>query len=185
MMLIGRSEPPPKHRIIFTLYNFSVVIALLTLLLQRFEVAVDGFSLVLQPGGAVLKSISRRRGFRIRHCVVNFAVDPNKNIRGLTDFLNDELSEIFSEKLGEIKNGKNREEEEKEEKEEMKLATEGLSKSFRNMAASTTRRQRCVTGKFPLYITVEENPTRKWLFSRTTKSSNSIATLRLLVNGTR
>jgi len=181
MMLIGRSEPPPKHRIIFTLYiNFSVVIALVNLLLQRFEVAVDGFSLV-QPGGAVLKSISRRRGLRIRHCIVNFAVDPNKNIRGLTGFLNDELSEIFGEKLGEIKNGINREE---EKKEKMKLATEGLSKSFRNMAASTTRRQRCVTGKFPLYITVEENPTRRWLFSGTTKSSNSIATLRLLVNGT-
>lgn len=40
-----------------------------------------------------------------------------------------------------------------------------LSKAHRSMMAKTSnmRRQRFVTGKYPLYVTVKQNPTKKWL----------------------
>ncbi|KAL7440168.1 hypothetical protein ACHAXM_007054 [Skeletonema potamos] len=40
-----------------------------------------------------------------------------------------------------------------------------ISKAHRSMMAKTSnmRRQRFVTGKYPLYVTVKQNPTKKWL----------------------
>jgi len=96
--------------------------------------------------------------------------------RGILEILDDEVSDLILEKMGKHI--------QTEPTKRYKYATEGLSKSHRSMFATTTRRQRCVTGKYPLRITVIENPTRKWLSSSSTRSSNSIATSQLLVNGT-
>mmetsp|Transcript_15227 Transcript_15227/g.21716 ORF Transcript_15227/g.21716 Transcript_15227/m.21716 type:complete len:704 (-) Transcript_15227:49-2160(-) len=65
--------------------------------------------------------------------------------------------------------------------------TAGLSKFHRSIVASVSRRQRCVSGQYPLYLTITDNPTRKWLSSgssTSSKFSNSAATSEMLVNGT-
>jgi hypothetical protein len=54
---------------------------------------------------------------------------------------------------------------------------EGLSRYYQNILSRTSEQQRFVTGKYPVIVTVVENPTRKWL-------DKSAATLQLLVNGT-
>lgn len=60
--------------------------------------------------------------------------------------------------------------------------TAGLSKTYQNLMASTTRRQRFVTGQYPLFVTVRENPTRKWLGQA--KRGAPAATSEVLINGT-
>lgn len=62
------------------------------------------------------------------------------------------------------------------------LATDGLSPYFQGMLSRINDRQRFVTGKYPLIVSVQENPTRKWLnLGRTGETtSNSM----LLVNDT-
>jgi hypothetical protein len=52
----------------------------------------------------------------------------------------------------------------------------GLSKLHRSILSRTQQRQRFVTGRDPLYVTITENPTRKWLGAAETE---------ILVNGTR
>lgn len=122
---------------------------------------------------------------KIRHRSPLCAGGTSLNSRGILEILDDEVSERILEKFG-----KNIQDIYKpigareEPKKRYKHATEGLSKSHRSMFATTTRRQRCVTGRYPLRIAVIENPTRKWLSSGTTRSSNSMATSQLLVNGT-
>eukprot|EP00536_Pseudo-nitzschia_multiseries_P008844 jgi/Psemu1/199154/e_gw1.232.77.1 len=65
-----------------------------------------------------------------------------------------------------------------------------FAKSFRNILArkrNNHHRQRFVTGQFPVIVTVEENPTQKWLnLGRSRRNSNEpeISTAVVLVNGT-
>ena len=54
-------------------------------------------------------------------------------------------------------------------------ALDGLSKFHRSILSRTTERQHFVTGQYPLTVTVQENPTRKWL---------SQAKTEILINGT-
>ena len=61
------------------------------------------------------------------------------------------------------------------------LGTEGLSRFHQSIMSRSTDRQRLVTGKDPLLITVEDNPTRRWLGSGRDETA---ATSHLLVNGT-
>lgn len=56
-------------------------------------------------------------------------------------------------------------------------AGEGLSRYYQNILSRTSEQQRFVTGKYPVIVTVVENPTRKWL-------DKSAATSQLLANGT-
>jgi hypothetical protein len=53
---------------------------------------------------------------------------------------------------------------------------DGLSNIYQNILSRTSGRQRFVTGKDPLLITVEENPTRRWIKNTGTAS--------ILINGT-
>jgi hypothetical protein len=57
------------------------------------------------------------------------------------------------------------------------LAGQGLSRYFQNILSRTNSRQRFVTGKYPVIVTIEENPTQKWL-------DKDSATSLLMVNGT-
>jgi hypothetical protein len=57
------------------------------------------------------------------------------------------------------------------------ILKDGLTKVHQNILAQTQARQRFVTGKDPLLITITENHTKKWLQPNT-------ATVKLLVNGT-
>lgn len=52
-----------------------------------------------------------------------------------------------------------------QDKKSKQLLLQKLSRAHRSMLAntSTSSRQRFVTGKYPLYVTVQQNPTRKWL----------------------
>lgn len=61
------------------------------------------------------------------------------------------------------------------------LGHEGLSKFHQSILSRSTERQRLVTGKDPLRITVEDNPTRRWLALGRERNA---ATAHLLVNGT-
>ena len=97
--------------------------------------------------------------------------------RGLLEILNDEVSDLILEKLNHKLNG--RQELGKTESKPSR-PEKGLSKYYQNMFASTTKRQRCVTGQYPLKLTIQENPTRKWLSS----GSSSAGTSQMLVNGT-
>jgi len=58
----------------------------------------------------------------------------------------------------------------------------GLSRYHQRMLTSTIDRQRFVTGRYPLYVTVRENPTRKWLGQVGSKKAS--ATSEVLINGT-
>lgn len=61
------------------------------------------------------------------------------------------------------------------------LGKEGLSRFHQSIMSRSADRQRLVTGKDPLLITVEDNPTRRWLgLGR----EGTAATAQLLVNGT-
>ena len=53
---------------------------------------------------------------------------------------------------------------------------DGLSNIYQNILSRCSGRQRFVTGKDPLLITVEENPTRRWI--------KNMGTASILVNGT-
>lgn len=74
----------------------------------------------------------------------------------------------------------------------LSFAGEGLSRYYQSILSRNTERQRLVTGKYPVLVTVEENPTRKWLSlgrirKRRRDSASSIgntATSHMLVNGT-
>lgn len=58
---------------------------------------------------------------------------------------------------------------------------EGLSKFHQSILSRTCERQRFVTGRYPLVVTVTENPTRRWLgLGR----SEDFAETEILVNGT-
>lgn len=61
------------------------------------------------------------------------------------------------------------------------LGQQGLSKFHQSILSRSTERQRLVTGKDPLLITVEDNPTRRWLGLGREQNA---ATAHLLVNGT-
>ena len=63
---------------------------------------------------------------------------------------------------------------------------EGLSKFHLSILSRTADRQRFVTGRYPVTVSVTENPTRKWLNLGRSSSSqqHTIAETELLVNGT-
>lgn len=61
-------------------------------------------------------------------------------------------------------------------------ATAGLSKFHQSLLSPTVGRQRFVTGQFPLRVTIQENPTRKWLGQLGSRRES--ATSLILVNGT-
>jgi hypothetical protein len=63
------------------------------------------------------------------------------------------------------------------------LASRGLSRYYQGILSRTNDRQRFVTGKYPVIVTVEENPTRKWLNLGRTKGNNAATSL-VLVNNT-
>ena len=54
---------------------------------------------------------------------------------------------------------------------------DGLSKFHQSILQRTTSRQRFVTGRYPLTVTLKNNPTRKWL-------GGTAAETEILVNGT-
>lgn len=62
------------------------------------------------------------------------------------------------------------------------LGKQGLSRFHQSILSRSTDRQRLVTGKDPLRITVEDNPTRRWLGMG--RGDETAATAHLLVNGT-
>ena len=57
------------------------------------------------------------------------------------------------------------------------MGSKGLSRYFQGILSRTRDRQRFVTGKYPVIVSVEENPTQKWL-------NRDSATSLLLVNDT-
>lgn len=57
------------------------------------------------------------------------------------------------------------------------MGSKGLSRYFQGILSRTRDRQRFVTGKYPVIVSVQENPTQKWL-------NKDSATSLLLVNGT-
>jgi len=61
------------------------------------------------------------------------------------------------------------------------LGNQGLSRFHQSILSRSADRQRLVTGKDPLRITVEDNPTRRWLGLGREENA---ATAHLLVNGT-
>jgi hypothetical protein len=61
------------------------------------------------------------------------------------------------------------------------LGKEGLSRFHQSIMSRSADRQRLVTGKDPLLITVEDNPTRRWLGLGRDENA---ATAHLLINGT-
>ena len=61
-------------------------------------------------------------------------------------------------------------------------SADGLSKYHQRLLTPTIDRQRFVTGRYPLYVTVKENPTRRWL--RQVGSKRAAATSEVLINGT-
>ncbi len=115
----------------------------------------------------------------------------NQDNKGLLQILNDEVSDLLLEKLSQKFNGKNSNNNNNNsnmnsnnKKSSSRVfqpspsllsskTTDGLSKFHRNILASTTTRQRCVTGKYPLHISITENPTRKWLSSSSTSPASS------------
>jgi hypothetical protein len=115
---------------------------------------------------------------------LNVGVPPESESRGLLQILNDEVSDLLLDRLNEKLYGKSLTslDDNKSKKKSSLSATDGLSKFHRSILSTTSRRQRCVTGKYPLRITVEDNPTRKWLSSG--YSSKPVATSQMLVNGT-
>ena len=111
--------------------------------------------------------------------------------RGLLQLLNDEVGDLILDRLNEKIYGEmgakkssthNRNTSKKlgSGSGSGSSATDGLSKFHRSMLSTTSKRQRCVTGQYPLKIRVQENPTRKWLSG----GSASVATSQMLVNGT-
>ena len=116
----------------------------------------------------------------------------NNELRGLLQILNDEVTELLLERLSQkANNNQINNKNNKINKPQPKQAstTDGLSKFHRNILATTTIRQRCVTGKYPLRISITENPTRKWLLSSSSSASSpssrtSTSTSKMLVNGT-
>jgi len=104
--------------------------------------------------------------------------------RGLLQILNDEVSDLILDSLNKKLNGQasSTNQDRKVKKKTYQAAAEGLSKFHRSMLSTTSTRQRCVTGEYPLKITVQENPTRRWLSSGS--RSKSVATSQMLVNGT-
>lgn len=124
-------------------------------------------------------SLNRNNEFKL-----NVGVPPESESRGLLQILNDEVSDLLLDRLNEKLYGKSSTslDDNKSKKKSSQSATDGLSKFHRSILSTTSRRQRCVTGKYPLRITVEDNPTRKWLSSG--YSSKPVATSQMLVNGT-
>jgi len=59
---------------------------------------------------------------------------------------------------------------------------QGLSKFHQSILSRNCNRQRFVTGRYPLQVTIYENPTRKWL--RLGNTGSDMAETEILVNGT-
>lgn len=59
---------------------------------------------------------------------------------------------------------------------------EGLSRYYQSILSRTSNRQRFVTGKYPVIVSVQEDPTRKWLALG--RRGDTAATTHVLVNGT-
>jgi len=124
------------------------------------------------------------RQLEYRHALFEGATS-SEGDRGLLQLLNDEMSDLILERLSQKLNREpatRKRQDKKEQKKTYKAATDGLSKFHRSILSTTTTRQRCVTGQYPLIITVEENPTRRWLSSGS--PSKSVATSQMIVNGT-
>ena len=104
--------------------------------------------------------------------------------RGLLQILNNEVGDLILDKLNEKKYGETSTGAQSSgstgKRNGYQSATDGLSKFHRSMLSTMSKRQRCVTGRYPLKIKVEENPTKKWLRA----GSSSVATSQMLVNGT-
>lgn len=131
--------------------------------------------------GTTASRISRRRNILFK---LSVGVPPERESKGLLQILNDDVSELLLDRLnkkiyGESSHGVD---DNKSKRRASQSATDGLSKFHRSILSTTSRRQRCVTGRYPLKITVEDNPTRKWLSSG--YSSKPVATSQMLVNGT-
>jgi len=124
--------------------------------------------------------IRNLRQFEYRHALF----ETREGDKGLLQILNHEMSDLILARLNQKRNGEPAalKHDKKEEKKTYKAATDGLSKFHRSILSTTTTRQRCVTGQYPLRITVEENPTRRWLSSGS--PSKSVATSQMIVNGT-
>lgn len=62
----------------------------------------------------------------------------------------------------------------------------GLSKFHLSILSRTIERQRFMTGKYPIYLTINRNPTRKWLnIGRRVREDGSTPTdIEILINGT-
>lgn len=117
---------------------------------------------------------------RIRRIHLYAKQRPTNLNKGLFEILNDEVSDLILEKLNNKLSNQldiNKSELKPPRRSEK---TAGLSKYYQNMFASTSKRQRCVTGQYPLKLKIQENPTRKWL----TTGSSSAGTSQMLVNGT-
>lgn len=120
---------------------------------------------------------------------LNVGGPSERESRGLLQILNDEVTDLLLDRLNEKLYGntpspmdENNSNKSKKKTSSSQSATDGLSKFHRSILSTTSRRQRCVTGQYPLKITVEDNPTRKWLSSG--YSSKPVATSQMLVNGT-
>jgi hypothetical protein len=66
------------------------------------------------------------------------------------------------------------------------FGSQGLSPYFQAILSRTNDRQRFVTGKYPLIVTMEENPTQKWLnLGRRGTNDATSTSLSMLVNDTK
>jgi len=112
-----------------------------------------------------------------------------KPSRGLFEILNGEVSDLILDKLNQKLGGSSssssnananantsgRAAANTNMKSSIAQSSDGLSKFHQSILATSKKRQRCVTGVYPLKITINENPTRKWLGG---------ASSQMLVNGT-
>eukprot|EP00978_Attheya_sp_CCMP212_P013193 scaffold33112_cov45-Attheya_sp.AAC.1 len=110
------------------------------------------------------------------------AIEEKKGVVSLHHDMNEQ--EVVSSRH-EKQNGKSLEKKRFLFAESAAASKEGLSKFHQSLLSPTIRRQRCVTGRYPLRITVQESPTRKW-FGQLARGRDSApdATSQLLVNGT-
>jgi hypothetical protein len=151
--------------------------------LQRIEsVPLILLILIISCHAFLIHDISSKSMLRVGHkdCKIwqlYARENPINPKRGLLEILNDEVSDLILEKLNNKLNGQ---QEIGKTESKPRRPEKGLSKYYQNMFASTTKRQRCVTGQYPLKLTIQENPTRKWLSS----GSSSAGTSQMLVNGT-
>uniref|UniRef100_A0A7S4QK00 Uncharacterized protein n=1 Tax=Ditylum brightwellii TaxID=49249 RepID=A0A7S4QK00_9STRA len=63
-------------------------------------------------------------------------------------------------------------------------AAAGLSKYHQRMLSPLNKRQRFMTGRYPLHVSVKNNPTRKWLRQVSSRKKGPTATSQVFVNKT-